>query len=183
MKVIDTDIPDVKIIEPQVFGDERGFFMETWNQKRFEDLVTGKPTTFVQDNHSKSKQGILRGLHYQTENTQGKLVRVVSGEVFDVAVDVRTTSPTFGQWVGVYLSAENKRQLWVPEGFAHGFYVTSQEAEFVYKCTDYYNPEAEHSILWNDPDIGIAWPIKENFSVLLSQKDSNAPALKKSPSL
>ncbi|MFA0526106.1 dTDP-4-dehydrorhamnose 3,5-epimerase, partial [Vibrio sp. 10N.222.52.C3] len=140
MKVIDTRIPDVKIIEPSVFGDERGFFMETWNQKKFEELVTGKPTKFVQDNHSKSKKGILRGLHYQTENTQGKLVRVVSGEVFDVAVDIRKDSPTFGQWVGEYLSAENKRQLWVPEGFAHGFYVTSNEAEFVYKCTDYYNP-------------------------------------------
>ncbi|EGR4436200.1 dTDP-4-dehydrorhamnose 3,5-epimerase [Vibrio cholerae] len=159
MKVIETDIPDVKIIEPTVFGDERGFFMETWNQKRFEELVTGKPTLFVQDNHSKSKKGILRGLHYQTENTQGKLVRVVSGEVFDVAVDIRKDSPTFGKWVGVYLSAENKRQLWVPEGFAHGFYVTSDEAEFVYKCTDYYNPKAEHSLLWNDPDIAIVWPL------------------------
>ncbi|EJL6579245.1 dTDP-4-dehydrorhamnose 3,5-epimerase [Vibrio cholerae] len=159
MKVIETDIPDVKIIEPAVFGDERGFFMETWNQKRFEELVTGKPTLFVQDNHSKSKKGILRGLHYQTENTQGKLVRVVSGEVFDVAVDIRKDSPTFGKWVGVYLSAENKRQLWVPEGFAHGFYVTSDEAEFVYKCTDYYNPKAEHSLLWNDPDIAIVWPL------------------------
>ncbi|NAW87474.1 dTDP-4-dehydrorhamnose 3,5-epimerase, partial [Photobacterium halotolerans] len=123
MKVIETSIPDVKIIEPAVFGDERGFFMETWQQKKFEKLVTGKPCTFVQDNHSKSKKGILRGLHYQTENTQGKLVRVVSGEVFDVAVDIRKNSPTFGQWVGAYLSAENKRQLWVPEGFAHGFYV------------------------------------------------------------
>ncbi|OEE96747.1 dTDP-4-dehydrorhamnose 3,5-epimerase, partial [Vibrio crassostreae] len=142
MKVIDTRIPDVKIIEPSVFGDERGFFMETWNQKQFEELVTGKPTKFVQDNHSKSKKGILRGLHYQTENTQGKLVRVVSGEVFDVAVDIRQGSPTFGQWVGEYLSAENKRQLWIPEGFAHGFYVTSDGAEFVYKCTDYYNPKA-----------------------------------------
>ena len=147
MKVIDTSIPDVKIIEPTIFGDDRGFFMETWSQKKFEDLVTGNPTKFVQDNHSKSTKGILRGLHYQTENTQGKLVRVVSGEVFDVAVDIRKDSATFGQWVGVYLSAENKRQFWIPEGFAHGFYVTSDEAEFVYKCTDYYNPGAEHSIL------------------------------------
>ncbi|APJ89369.1 TPA: dTDP-4-dehydrorhamnose 3,5-epimerase [Enterobacter hormaechei subsp. xiangfangensis] len=169
MKVIDTKIPDVKIIEPTVFGDERGFFMETWQQKKFEDLVTGKPTQFVQDNHSKSKKGILRGLHYQTENTQGKLVRVVSGEVFDVAVDIRRDSSTFGQWVGVYLSAENKRQLWVPEGFAHGFYVTSEEAEFVYKCTDYYNPNSEHTILWNDPEVDIKWPIMT--LPILSEKD------------
>ncbi|TKF02063.1 dTDP-4-dehydrorhamnose 3,5-epimerase [Vibrio kanaloae] len=171
MKVIDTRIPDVKIIEPSVFGDERGFFMETWNQKRFEELVTGKSTQFVQDNHSKSKKGILRGLHYQTENTQGKLVRVVSGEVFDVAVDIRKGSPTFGQWVGEYLSAENKRQLWVPEGFAHGFYVTSEEAEFVYKCTDYYNSSSEHSITWDDPDIGIQWPILAGNYPQLSAKD------------
>ncbi|HAS6214084.1 TPA: dTDP-4-dehydrorhamnose 3,5-epimerase [Vibrio vulnificus] len=171
MKVIDTKIPDVKIIEPTVFGDERGFFMETWNQKRFEELVTGKPTKFVQDNHSKSKKGILRGLHYQTENTQGKLVRVVSGEVFDVAVDIRKDSPTFGQWVGEYLSSENKRQLWIPEGFAHGFYVTSEEAEFIYKCTDYYNPGAEVSINWNDPEINIKWP--QNINPMLSTKDSN----------
>ncbi|MEZ9368111.1 dTDP-4-dehydrorhamnose 3,5-epimerase [Shewanella sp. 10N.286.51.B2] len=169
MKVIDTRIPDVKIIEPNVFGDERGFFMETWNQEQFEELVTGKPTRFVQDNHSKSKKGILRGLHYQTENTQGKLVRVVSGEVFDVAVDIRKGSPTFGLWIGEYLSAENKRQLWVPEGFAHGFYVTSNEAEFVYKCTDYYNPKAEVSIVWNDSDIDIKWPFSEEPS--LSNKD------------
>ncbi|ENX3948371.1 dTDP-4-dehydrorhamnose 3,5-epimerase [Photobacterium damselae] len=172
MNVIETNIPDVKIIEPAVFGDERGFFMETWNQKKFEELVTGKPTQFVQDNHSKSKKGILRGLHYQTENTQGKLVRVVSGEVFDVAVDIRKNSPTFGQWVGVYLSAENKRQLWVPEGFAHGFYVTSDEAEFVYKCTDYYNPNAEISIKWNDEKLDIKWPI--NSEPQLSIKDLNA---------
>ncbi|MBD8512237.1 dTDP-4-dehydrorhamnose 3,5-epimerase [Photobacterium sp. CAU 1568] len=172
MKVIETNIPDVKIIEPAVFGDERGFFMETWQQKKFEELVTGKPCQFVQDNHSKSKKGILRGLHYQTENTQGKLVRVVSGEVFDVAVDIRKDSPTFGQWVGVYLSAENKRQLWVPEGFAHGFYVTSDEAEFVYKCTDYYNPEVEKSILWNDSKLKISWPI--TVEPILSDKDSTA---------
>ncbi len=171
MKVIETDIPDVKIIEPTVFGDERGFFMETWNQKRFEELVTGKPTRFVQDNHSKSKKGILRGLHYQTENTQGKLVRVVSGEVFDVAVDIRKDSPTFGKWVGVYLSAENKRQLWVPEGFAHGFYVTSDEAEFVYKCTDYYNPQKEISIKWNDRHLNIDWPFAQDSVLNLSKKD------------
>jgi dTDP-4-dehydrorhamnose 3,5-epimerase len=169
MKVIDTNIRDVKIIEPAVFGDERGFFMETWNQQKFEELVTGKETRFVQDNHSKSKQGILRGLHYQTENTQGKLVRVVSGEVFDVAVDIRKDSPTFGQWVGVYLSAENKRQLWVPEGFAHGFYVTSEEAEFVYKCTDYYNPDAEVSIHWKDTTLNVNWPLID--IPMLSPKD------------
>ncbi len=171
MNVIPTDIPDVKIIEPAVFGDERGFFMETWQQKQFEELVTGKPTPFVQDNHSKSSKGILRGLHFQTENTQGKLVRVISGEVFDVAVDIRESSPTFGQWVGVYLSAENKRQLWVPEGFAHGFYVTSDEAEFVYKCTDYYNPSAEVSIAWNDPKLAVDWPISTEPN--LSNKDEN----------
>ncbi|MFV8461407.1 dTDP-4-dehydrorhamnose 3,5-epimerase [Vibrio campbellii] len=175
MKVIDTRIPDVKIIEPSVFGDERGFFMETWNQKQFEELVTGKPTKFVQDNHSKSKKGILRGLHYQTENTQGKLVRVVSGEVFDVAVDIRQGSPTFGEWVGEYLSAENKRQLWIPEGFAHGFYVTSDEAEFVYKCTDYYNPQAEISIAWNDPSLNINWPLCGEVQV--SDKDGRATSL------
>lgn len=176
MKVIDTEIPDVKIIEPTVFGDERGFFMETWNQKSFEELVTGKPTIFVQDNHSKSKKGILRGLHYQAENTQGKLVRVVSGEVFDVAVDIRKDSPTFGKWVGVYLSAENKHQLWIPEGFAHGFYVTSDEAEFVYKCTDYYNPNTEVTIAWNDPFLNISWPISNDF-LLMSEKDNKGKHL------
>ncbi|WP_256852372.1 dTDP-4-dehydrorhamnose 3,5-epimerase [Pantoea sp. Fr+CA_20] len=170
MKIIDTEIPDVKIIEPLVFGDERGFFMETWQQKKFEDLVCQR--NFVQDNHSKSAKGILRGLHYQTENTQGKLVRVVSGEVFDVAVDMRKSSQTFGKWVGVLLSAENKLQLWVPEGFAHGFYVTSDSAEFVYKCTNYYNPNAEHSLLWNDEKIGIEWPI--TMEPKLSAKDAMA---------
>lgn len=169
MKVIETSIPDVKIIEPNVFGDERGFFMETWQQKKFEELVA--PRQFVQDNHSKSAQGILRGLHYQTENTQGKLVRVVAGEVFDVAVDMRRSSETFGQWVGVLLSAENHRQLWVPEGFAHGFYVTTESAEFVYKCTDYYNPGHEHTLQWNDPTVGIEWPILANSEPLLSGKD------------
>lgn len=175
MKVIDTSIPDVKIIEPTVFGDERGFFMETWSQRKFEELVSGRPTSFVQDNHSKSKQGILRGLHFQTENTQGKLVRVTSGEVFDVAVDIRKSSATFGQWVGVYLSAANKRQLWVPEGFAHGFYVTSDQAEFVYKCTDYYNPQAEQSIAWDDKALAIEWPLNEE--PMLSEKDKNALSL------
>ncbi|ABK47616.1 dTDP-4-dehydrorhamnose 3,5-epimerase [Shewanella sp. ANA-3] len=173
MKIINTKIPDVKVIEPKVFGDERGFFMETWNQKQFENLVTGKSTTFVQDNHSKSKRGILRGLHYQTKDTQGKLVRVISGEVFDVAVDIRKDSPTFGQWVGEYLSAENKRQLWIPEGFAHGFYVISNECEFVYKCTKYYNPNYEKCLIWNDSNLQIDWPIPETERVLLSSKDSN----------
>lgn len=177
MKVIDTKIPEIKIIEPTVFADERGFFMETWQQKQFEELVTGKPTQFVQDNHSKSKKGTLRGLHFQTKKPQGKLVRVVYGEVFDVAVDVRKGSPTFGQWVGEYLSADNKRQLWVPEGFAHGFYVTSEEAEFVYKCTDYYNPSHEHSILWNDKNIGIEWPFIPAVPLSLSIKDRESVGL------
>lgn len=179
MKVIDTNIADVKIIEPVVFGDERGFFMETWNQKKFEDLVTRKKTNFVQDNHSKSKKGILRGLHYQSENTQGKLVRVGVGAVFDVAVDVRKDSPTLGHWVGVELSADNKRQLWIPEGFAHGFYVLTDTAEFIYKCTDYYNPKAEHSISWNDPDLAISWPLDTTTKLLLSNKDMQGISFKK----
>ena len=156
MQVIKTDIPDVKIIEPRVFGDERGFFLETfridWFKRECADV------DFVQDNHSKSSQGILRGLHYQMEQTQGKLVRVVSGEVYDVAVDMRKDSPTYGKWVGVVLSAENKRQLWVPAGFAHGFYVTSESAEFVYKCTDYYHPQTEVSVKYDDPTLDIDWP-------------------------
>lgn len=171
MKIIDTDIPDVKIIEPVVFGDERGFFMETWQQDKFDKLVAGYPCHFVQDNQSRSQKGILRGLHYQTENTQGKLVRVTLGEVFDVAVDIRQSSPTFGKWVGVYLSAENKRQLWIPKGFAHGFYVTSQEAEFVYKCTDYYNPKSECTLLWNDAEINVHWPFPKDWNPVLSEKD------------
>ncbi len=179
MNIIDTEISDVKIIEPAVFGDERGFFMETWNQRKFEELVTQDKCTFVQDNHSKSNRGILRGLHYQTENTQGKLVRVTNGEVYDVAVDIRKDSVTFGTWVGVLLSADNKRQLWVPKGFAHGFYVTSEVAEFVYKCTDYYNPQAEHSILWNDPELDINWPIKDDL-IILSEKDREGLKLKES---
>ncbi|NOI30719.1 dTDP-4-dehydrorhamnose 3,5-epimerase [Vibrio coralliilyticus] len=181
MKVIDTEIPEVKIIEPTVFGDERGFFMETWQQNKFEELVTGKPTVFVQDNHSKSVKGTVRGLHYQTENTQGKLVHVVSGEVFDVAVDMRKKSPTFGKWVGIYLSAENKKQLWIPEGFAHGFYVTSEEAEFVYKCTDYYNPGSEVCIQWNDADLNIDWPI--NHAPMMSRKDANGVSFLGAPCL
>lgn len=157
MKIIDTTLPDIKILEPQIFGDERGFFMETFRGNWFKEHVAHRD--FVQENHSKSSKGVLRGLHYQTENTQGKLVRVIVGEVFDAAVDMRKSSPTFGQWAGVILSAENKRQLWVPEGFAHGFYVLSESAEFVYKCTDYYNPNAEHSLIWNDSAVGIDWPL------------------------
>ncbi|OOF45963.1 dTDP-4-dehydrorhamnose 3,5-epimerase [Rodentibacter trehalosifermentans] len=167
MKVIDTKIPDVKLLEPQVFGDDRGFFMETFRDEWFRENVADR--TFVQENHSKSIKGVLRGLHYQTENTQGKLVRVVSGAVFDVAVDMREHSPTFGQWVGEILSAENKCQLWVPEGFAHGFYVLTDEAEFTYKCTDYYNPKAEHSLIWNDECVDIDWPLEGEPS--LSAKD------------
>jgi len=172
MKVIDTQIADVKIIEPSVFGDERGFFMETWQQKVFEQKVA--EVAFVQDNHSKSSQGILRGLHYQTENAQGKLVRVISGEVYDVAVDLRKSSATFGQWVGVTLSADNKRMLWVPKGFAHGFYVTSDSAEFVYKCTDYYNAAAECSLSWDDSDLNIDWPLVAGSAPQLSPKDAGA---------
>ena len=157
MNLIDTAIPEVKILEPQVFGDERGFFMETFRDEWFRQHVCER--TFAQENHSKSAGGVLRGLHYQTEHTQGKLVRVVAGSVFDVAVDLRRSSPTFGQWAGAILSADNKRQLWVPEGFAHGFYTLSGGAEFVYKCTDYYHPASEHSLLWNDPALGIDWPL------------------------
>lgn len=174
MKVIDTKIPDVKLLEPQVFGDERGFFMETFRDEWFKQNIADR--TFVQENHSKSIKGVLRGLHYQTENTQGKLVRVISGAVFDVAVDMREFSPTFGQWVGEILSAENKRQLWVPEGFAHGFYVLTDEAEFTYKCTDYYNPKAEHSLIWNDEAVGIKWPLEGEPS--LSAKDLAGKILK-----
>lgn len=172
MKIIDTIIPDVKIIEPKVFGDERGFFFESFNQQLFESAV-GYPVKFVQDNHSKSSKGVLRGLHYQlSPHEQGKLVRCVVGEVFDVAVDIRKNSPTFGQWVGVYLSAENKKQLWIPSGFAHGFVTLSDTAEFLYKTTDYYHRESEGAIAWNDPELKIEWPIE---SVLLSEKDRQAP--------
>lgn len=162
-------IPDVILFEPKVFGDDRGFFFESFNQAQFNAAV-GKEVTFVQDNHSRSVKNVLRGLHYQIQQPQGKLVRVVQGEVFDVAVDVRKSSPTFGQWVGEILSAENKRQLWVPEGFAHGFVVLSDHAEFLYKTTDYYAPAHERSIAWNDPTIAIDWPIGGTPS--LSAKDS-----------
>ena len=158
MNVIPTAIADVLILEPKVFGDERGFFYESFNARTFQEL-TGIDAKFVQDNHSKSARHVLRGLHYQIQQPQGKLVRVTAGAVFDVAVDVRKSSPTFGQWVGVELSAENKRQLWVPPGFAHGFTVLSESAEFLYKTTDYWAPQHERSILWNDPALGITWPI------------------------
>ncbi|MDH5299855.1 MAG: dTDP-4-dehydrorhamnose 3,5-epimerase [Gammaproteobacteria bacterium] len=169
MKFVPTKIPDVIVIEPQVFGDERGFFLETYHQEKFRKA--GLDLKFVQDNHSKSSKGILRGLHYQKPNPQGKLVRVISGEVYDVAVDMRQTSPTFGQWVGEYLSSDNKKMLWVPEGFAHGFYVTSESAEFVYKCTDFYSPADEHCLAWNDPVLNIQWPIPEGYEPKLSAKD------------
>lgn len=162
-------IPDVVLMTPQVFGDERGFFMETFRQSEFEEHCGGY--AFVQDNHSKSAHGILRGLHYQYQQPQGKLVRVTRGEVFDVAVDMRKSSPTFGQWVGVMLSEQNKQMLWVPPGFAHGFYVTSEEAEFQYKCTDYYAPGDEVTLRWNDPTLNIQWPLVSNQPPQLSSKD------------
>ncbi len=158
MKATPLAIPEVLLLEPKVFGDDRGFFYESFNAKAFEQ-ATGLKPNFVQDNHSKSSKNVLRGLHYQIQNPQGKLVRVTQGEVFDVAVDLRKSSKTFGQWVGVHLSAENKKQIWIPEGFAHGFVVLSETAEFLYKTTDYYAPEHERSLLWNDPAIGINWPI------------------------
>ena len=164
-------IPEVVLIEPKVFGDERGFFFESFNHRQFEDAI-GRSVEFVQDNHSKSIKHVLRGLHFQTQQPQGKLVRVVQGDVFDVAVDLRRDSPTFGQWAGAHLSAENKHQLWVPEGFAHGFVVLSDTAEFLYKTTDYYAPQFEAAIAWNDPDIGIVWPFEGE--PILSAKDAAA---------
>jgi dTDP-4-dehydrorhamnose 3,5-epimerase len=158
MQVRPTAIPDVVVVEPKVFGDARGFFFESFNQRDFEAAI-GRPAAFVQDNHSRSGRNVLRGLHYQLPHPQGKLVRVVLGEVFDVAVDLRRGSPTFRRWVGEVLSAENRRQMWVPEGFAHGFLVRSEAAEFLYKTTDYYHPEADHCIRWDDPDLAIAWPL------------------------
>jgi dTDP-4-dehydrorhamnose 3,5-epimerase len=174
MNVIKTAIPDVLIIEPKVFGDDRGFFFESFNQAQFEEAV-GRKVNFVQDNHSKSTKGVLRGLHYQIQQPQGKLVRVVQGAVLDVAVDIRKSSPTFGKHVLVELSSENKRQMWVPEGFAHGFLVIAETAEFLYKTTDYYAPEFERSIIWNDLAIDIKWPI--NGEPILSAKDQQAKTL------
>ena len=175
MNAIPQAIPEVILFEPKVFGDERGFFFESFNHARFEEAV-GYPVKFVQDNHSKSVKGVLRGLHYQIQQPQGKLVRVVQGAVFDVAVDIRKSSPTFGKWVGALLTAENKHQLWVPEGFAHGFVVLSDTAEFLYKTTDYYAPAHERSILWNDSDLGINW--QSDFVPMLSNKDQVAKLLK-----
>ena len=174
MNLIHTAIPDVLIIEPKVFGDQRGFFFESFNRRQFASLI-GRDLDFVQDNHSRSEKNVLRGLHFQIQQAQGKLVRVIQGAVFDVAVDIRKSSPTFGQHVAVELSAENQRMLWVPEGFAHGFLVTSATAEFLYKTTDYYAPEFERSIAWNDPALAIAWPIEGAPS--LSAKDQQAPLL------
>ena len=174
-QVTQTALPEVLILEPKVFGDDRGFFFESFNQRDFQQ-ATGLDVQFVQDNHSKSSQGVLRGLHYQIQHPQGKLVRVTQGKVFDVAVDLRRSSPHFGKWVGVELSANNKRQLWIPPGFAHGFLVTSDSAEFLYKTTDYWYPEHERSLLWNDPSVGIDWPISK--APKLAAKDAAGKTLK-----
>lgn len=176
MEVIETSIPDLKILEPKVFGDERGFFLESFNLKLFREKAKIHDE-FVQDNHSRSPKNVLRGLHYQLRQPQGKLVRVVSGEVYDVAVDVRKNSPTFGKWVGVILSAANKRMFWVPKGFAHGFLVLSDYADFLYKTSDFYDPSSERSIQWNDPDLAIDWPLLGNTPVL-SAKDQNGVPFK-----
>jgi len=174
VKAIPTSIPDVLVIEPAVFGDARGFFFESWNERAFDALV-GEAVRFVQDNHSMSARNVLRGLHYQIRQAQGKLVRVVAGEVYDVAVDLRRSSPTFGRWVGERLSAENHRMMWVPPGFAHGFVVLSESAEFLYKTTDYYAPEHERTLLWNDPALAIDWPIEG--SPVLKPKDASGTPL------
>lgn len=174
MKVIETRLAGAMVIEPQVFGDARGFFYESWNQRAFDEAV-GREVRFVQDNHSASPRNVLRGLHYQVRQAQGKLVRAVAGEVFDVAVDLRRASPTFGRWVGERLSEENRRMMWVPEGFAHGFVVLSERAEFLYKATDYYSPEHERSLLWNDPAVAIAWP--HVGEPQLKPRDASAPPL------
>lgn len=176
MNIIETAIADLKIIEPNVFGDARGFFYESFNERTFADAVGAKPT-FVQDNHSRSVRGVLRGLHYQIASAQGKLVRAVVGEIFDVAVDIRKSSPTFGQHVGVRLSAENKRMLWVPVGFAHGFLTVSDFAEVLYKTTDYYAPAHERSLLWNDPALGIDWPLAQSGAPQLKAADMNGKTL------
>jgi dTDP-4-dehydrorhamnose 3,5-epimerase len=174
MNVIDTAIPGPKIIEPRVFGDERGFFMETWNEAKFAEV--GLPMNWVQDNHSHSQKGVLRGLHFQNPGPQGKLVRVVRGAVFDVAVDLRRSSEHYGQWVGVELSAENKRMFWVPEGFAHGFLTLTDDTDFLYKCTAPYAPQSEHTLAWNDPGVGVEWPIA-GLDPIISEKDAQGLAL------
>ena len=176
MEFRETALPGVMLITPKVHADERGYFMETWRSSQFRDA--GINAKFVQENASQSHKGALRGIHYQVEQPQGKLVRVVSGEVFDVAVDLRKSSPTFGQWVGASLSADNKQQMWIPPGFGHGFLVLSESAEFEYKCTDYYAPEHERIVRWNDPDIGIDWPLAAGEAPLLSAKDAAAPLLR-----
>ena len=174
--VTPTALPEVLILQPQVHGDTRGFFLESFNQRDFE-RATGVQAQFVQDNHSLSRRGVLRGLHYQLQRPQGRLVRVVAGTVFDVAVDLRRSSAHFGKWVGAIISAENHQQIWIPPGFAHGFLVLSETAEFLYKTTDYYAPEYERSLLWNDPDIGIAWPLENGQTPLLAVKDAAGLAL------
>lgn len=173
MQVFNTNLPDVKLLKPKKFGDERGFFLESYNKKVFDDLI-GMNVDFVQDNHSRSSKGVLRGLHYQIRQPQGKLVRVTAGKVYDVAVDMRRDSPTFGQWAGTILTAEGQEQFWVPEGFAHGFLVLSDIADFLYKTTNYYAPEYDRSILWNDKTVGIEWPISDSLQPTLSDKDRNA---------
>ncbi len=174
MDIEHTPLSGVVVLRPKVFGDERGFFLESWNKRSFADV--GITADFVQDNHSRSRQGILRGLHFQTEHTQGKLVRVTAGEVFDVAVDLRADSPTCGQWFGCTLTAARSEMLWVPPGFAHGFYVLSESADFLYKCTDYYHPQSEVSLAWDDPKVGIDWPLIDNTTPALSAKDAKARA-------
>lgn len=174
MDYLELTLPGVFLLTPKVFGDERGFFMETWRESAFQDRI-GKKVRFVQDNHSRSVQGVLRGLHYQIRQPQGKLVRCVRGEIFDVAVDLRRNAPTFGRWVGEVLSEENRRSMWIPPGFAHGFYVLSRAAEFVYRCTDYYAPEHERALRWDDPDLAIDWPVLG--PPVLSAKDAVAPLL------
>ena len=180
-KFIETKIPDLYIVEPKVFGDARGYFMESYNKEHFDKA--GLTMTFVQDNESRSKKGVLRGLHFQTKHTQGKLVRCTEGEVWDVAVDLRKGSPTYGQWEGVYLSSENKRQFYVPEGFAHGFVVLSETATFNYKCTDFYSPEHDGGLLWNDEDVAVEWPLEGIEEVLLSEKDKKQKTFKMSQGL
>ncbi|MEO0462974.1 MAG: dTDP-4-dehydrorhamnose 3,5-epimerase [Pseudomonadota bacterium] len=174
MNVIDTAIPDCKIIEPRVFGDERGYFMETWNEEKFADA--GLPMSWVQDNHSHSQKGVLRGLHFQNPGPQGKLVRVARGAVFDVAVDLRRSSEHFGQWVGVELTAENKRMFWVPEGFAHGFLTLGDGTDFLYKCTAPYTPASEHTLAWDDPTVGVEWPVA-GLDPIISEKDADGLSL------
>jgi dTDP-4-dehydrorhamnose 3,5-epimerase len=175
MRFFPTEIPDIILIEPKVFGDKRGFFLESYHAERF--AAAGIPDAFVQDNHSGSRKGTLRGLHYQIKQAQAKLVRVIAGEIYDVALDIRRSSPTFGRWVGIYLSTENRYQIWIPAGFAHGFYVTSEWAEIVYKTTDFYAPEWERTVLWNDPTLGIQWPLDGKEPPILSPKDAQGRLL------